>query len=37
VQERLRTFGLHDTIDARHFYPTLEAAIKAIEERPTKE
>jgi MFS superfamily sulfate permease-like transporter len=33
VQERLRTFGLHDTIDARHFYPTLEAAIVAIQSR----
>ncbi len=33
VQERLRTFGLHDTIDARHFYPTLDAAIVAIEAR----
>jgi high affinity sulfate transporter 1 len=33
VQERLRTFGLHDTIDARHFYPTLEAAIGAIQSR----
>ena len=33
VQERLRTFGLHDTIDARHFYPTLEAAIVAIKSR----
>lgn len=33
VQERLRTFGLHDTIDARHFYPTLEAAIVAITSR----
>ena len=33
VQERLRTFGLHDTIDARHFYPTLDAAIVAIQSR----
>jgi high affinity sulfate transporter 1 len=33
VQERLRAFGLHDTIDARHFYPTLDAAIVAIQSR----
>jgi high affinity sulfate transporter 1 len=33
VQERLRTFGLHDTIDAQHFYPTLDAAIVAIHAR----
>jgi high affinity sulfate transporter 1 len=33
VQERLRVFGLHDTIDARHFYPTLDTAIEAIQSR----
>jgi high affinity sulfate transporter 1 len=33
VQERLRAFGLHDTIDAHHFYPTLEAAIVATQSR----
>ena len=33
VQERLRIFGLHDTIDERHFYPTLDAAIVAIQSR----
>jgi high affinity sulfate transporter 1 len=33
VQERLRTFGLHDTIDERHFFPTLETAIEAFQSR----
>jgi hypothetical protein len=37
VRDHLVKLGLQKTIDARNFYPTLEAAIKAIEEQSLKE
>jgi high affinity sulfate transporter 1 len=35
VQEQLGRMGLHDTIDARHFYPTLEEAVTAVSKNAT--
>ena len=28
VRDKIIRYGLHDTIDERHFYPTIEAAIE---------
>ena len=37
VREHLIKLGLQETIDARHFYPTLDTAIEAIvEQAPTE-
>ena len=37
VRDHLIKLGLLDTIDARHFYPTLDAAVAAILEKSTTE
>lgn len=31
VKEKVERYGLLETIDHRHFYPTLDAAVKAFE------
>ncbi|MEN8039904.1 MAG: SulP family inorganic anion transporter [Actinomycetota bacterium] len=33
VQDRVERYGLYDTIDRHHFYPTIEAAVAAYEDR----
>ncbi|MEN8115142.1 MAG: STAS domain-containing protein, partial [Actinomycetota bacterium] len=33
VQDRVERYGLYDTIDRHHFYPTIEAAVAAFKER----
>jgi hypothetical protein len=35
VKERLVRYGLDDTIDARHFFPTLDAAVEAFRREMT--
>ncbi len=35
LQERALRYGLLDTLDAEHFYPSMEAALAAIAEEPT--
>jgi high affinity sulfate transporter 1 len=33
VRDKIERYGLYETIDRRHFYPTIEEAVKAFEQR----
>jgi hypothetical protein len=33
VKDKIVAYGLLDTIDSRHFYPTIKNAVKAFKDR----
>ena len=35
LQTLIRDYGLFETLDLDHFYPTLDAAVEAIESSPS--
>ena len=37
LQDLVRRYGLFDTLDRDHFYPTIDAALAAIQQEETGE
>ena len=36
VRDKVERYGLYETIDRRHFYPTIEEAVEAFEQRESE-